>query len=103
MCLLCKHLAIFTQNPGEGSLPSILNANKQILICYVPLQILSDTNFLNAAFLKLFKFREIGMHVSPVTMSHPSPRTVAPPPCLPLVIKDPLKEDLRFFHGILIG
>jgi hypothetical protein len=31
--------------------------------------------------------------VSPVTMSHPSPRTVAPPPGLPLYIKDSLKAD----------
>jgi hypothetical protein len=30
-------------------------------------------------------------------MSHPSQRTVAPPPCLPLDIKDLLKEDVRFF------
>jgi hypothetical protein len=33
------------------------------------------------------------MQVSLVTMSHPSPGTVAPPPCLPLNIKDSLKED----------
>jgi hypothetical protein len=43
-------------------------------------------------------------------MSHPSPRTVAPPPCLPLDIKDSLKEDVRFFgwggflmEGFLMG
>jgi hypothetical protein len=30
-------------------------------------------------------------------MSHPSLRTVAPPPCLPLDIKELLKEDARFF------
>jgi hypothetical protein len=32
-------------------------------------------------------------------MSCPSPRTVVPPPCLPLGIKDWLKEDRRFFDG----
>jgi hypothetical protein len=32
-------------------------------------------------------------------MSHPSPRTVAPPPCLPLDTKDSLKEDAGFFDG----
>jgi hypothetical protein len=32
-------------------------------------------------------------------MSLPSLRTVAPPPCLPLDIKDSLKENLRFFDG----
>jgi hypothetical protein len=37
------------------------------------------------------------MQVSLVIMSHPSPRTVAPPPCLPLDIKELLKEDARFF------
>jgi hypothetical protein len=40
--------------------------------------------------------------VSPVTMSRPSLRTVAPPPCLPLDIKDLLKEDERFFDGGLM-
>jgi hypothetical protein len=43
------------------------------------------------------------MQVSLVTMSRPSPRTVAPPPCLPLYIKDSLKEDMKFFDGGLIG
>jgi hypothetical protein len=38
-------------------------------------------------------------HGSAVTMPCPSPRTVAPPPCLPLYIKDLLKEDARFFDG----
>jgi hypothetical protein len=52
-----------------------------------------------AAFPKLFKFREAGRQFSLVTMSHPSLRTVAPPPCLPQDIKDLLKEDLRFFVG----
>jgi hypothetical protein len=47
-----------------------------------------------AASPKLFMFREAGMQVSPVTMSCPSPRTAAPP-CLPLDIKDSLKEDTR--------
>jgi hypothetical protein len=36
------------------------------------------------------------MQVSPVTMSHPSLRTAAPL-CLPLDIKDSLKEDRRLF------
>jgi hypothetical protein len=49
-----------------------------------------------AAFLKLFMFREVGMQVSLVTMSRSSPRTVAPPPCLPLYIKVLLKEDGGF-------
>jgi hypothetical protein len=50
-----------------------------------------------AAFPELFVFREAGMQVSPVTVSRPSPRTVAPPTCLPLDIKDLLKEDMRVF------
>jgi hypothetical protein len=33
------------------------------------------------------------VQVSLVTMSHSSQRTVAPPSCLPLDIKDLLKED----------
>jgi hypothetical protein len=33
-------------------------------------------------------FREVGTLISPVTMSRPSTRTVAPPPCLPMDIKD---------------
>jgi hypothetical protein len=33
----------------------------------------------------------------------PSLRNVAPPLCLPLDIKDSLKEDVRFFDGGLIG
>jgi hypothetical protein len=39
------------------------------------------------------------MQVSLVTVSHPSLRTVAAPPCLPLDIKDLLKEDMRFLMG----
>jgi hypothetical protein len=39
------------------------------------------------------------MQVSLVTRSHPSPRTVALPPCLPLDIKDSLKEYVSFFDG----
>jgi hypothetical protein len=49
--------------------------------------------FSRAAFPKLFMFREVGTQVSLVTVSWLSPRTVAPPPCLPLYIKDSLKED----------
>jgi hypothetical protein len=49
-----------------------------------------------AAFSKLFTFREVGMQVPLVTMSRPSQRTAAPPPCLPLYIKDSLKEDRDF-------
>jgi hypothetical protein len=41
-------------------------------------------------------FREAGTQVSPVTMSCLSQRTSAPP-CLPLDIKDSLKEDTRLF------
>jgi hypothetical protein len=37
-------------------------------------------------------FREVGTKVSPVTMPRPSPRTAALP-CLPLDIKESLKED----------
>jgi hypothetical protein len=50
-----------------------------------------------AAFPKLLTFREVGMQISVVIMSRPSPRTVAPPPFLPLDIKDWLKEDGRVF------
>jgi hypothetical protein len=31
-------------------------------------------------------------------MSHSSQRTAAPPPCLPLVIKDSLKEEVRLLE-----
>jgi hypothetical protein len=51
----------------------------------------------SAAFPKLFIFREGGMQVPLVTMSCPSPRTAAPRPCLPLGIKDSLKEVVRLF------
>jgi hypothetical protein len=47
------------------------------------------------AFPKLFTFRS-REQVSLVTLSFPSPRTVAPPPCLPPNIKDTLKEDRGF-------
>jgi hypothetical protein len=47
-------------------------------------------------------FREVGMQISLITMSHPSLRTVAPPPCLPLDIKDLLKEDTGFLMGKLM-
>jgi hypothetical protein len=50
----------------------------------------------SAAFPKLFTFREVRTQVSSVTMSCPSPRTVALPPCLPPDIKDSLKKDRRF-------
>jgi hypothetical protein len=56
-----------------------------------------------AAFPKLFTFSEVRSQVSLVTVSHPSPITVAPPPCLPLDIKVSLKEDGRFLDGGLIG
>jgi hypothetical protein len=52
-----------------------------------------------AAFPKLFTFREVRMQVSLVTMSHPSQRTVALPPCLPLDITDFL-EDKRFWMRV---
>jgi hypothetical protein len=54
-----------------------------------------------AAFPKLFKFRQVESQVSLVTMPRPSLRTVAPPPCLPLDVKDLLKEDMKFFDGSL--
>jgi hypothetical protein len=44
-----------------------------------------------------FRVQRNGRQVSIVTMSCPSPRTVALPPCLPLDIKDSLKEDVRLF------
>jgi hypothetical protein len=50
-------------------------------------------------FPKLFTFREVGTQVSLAPMSRPSPRTVAPLPCLPPYIKDSLKEDVGFFDG----
>jgi hypothetical protein len=37
------------------------------------------------------------MQVSPVIMSLSSLRTTAPPPCLPLSIKNPLKEEEGLF------
>jgi hypothetical protein len=52
-----------------------------------------------AAFPKVFTFIKVGMQISLVTMSRPSPRTVAPSPCLPLYVKDLLKEEERFFDG----
>jgi hypothetical protein len=59
-------------------------------------------------------FREVGTQVSLLTMSRPSPRTIAPPRFLPLDIKDLLKEDAGLFFdggadgrvvlmGVLIG
>jgi hypothetical protein len=42
---------------------------------------------------------QVGTQVSLVTMLHPSLTTVAPPPCLPLDIKDWLKEDVKLFDG----
>jgi hypothetical protein len=50
----------------------------------------------------MFTFKEAGMQVSAVTMSRPSPRTVAPPR-LPLDIKDLLKKDARLFDGVFFG
>jgi hypothetical protein len=44
-------------------------------------------------------FREVGTRVSLVTVSCPSLRIVAPPPCLSLDIKDSLKEDKMLFDG----
>jgi hypothetical protein len=58
-----------------------------------------------AAFPKLFIFSEVGRQVSLVTVSSPSLRTVAPPPCLPLDIKDSLKGffDGELMEGFLMG
>jgi hypothetical protein len=44
--------------------------------------------------------KEVGTQVFLVTMSRLSLRTVALPPCLPLYIKDLLKEDAK---GFLMG
>jgi hypothetical protein len=58
-----------------------------------------------AAFPKLFMFREVGMWVSLVTMSHHLPKNWCfMNPCLPLDIKDSVREDSGFsgggfFHG----
>jgi hypothetical protein len=57
----------------------------------------------SAAFPKLFAFREVGRQVSLVSMSRLSLKIVAPPSCLPLDIKDSLKEDLRFFDERCFG
>jgi hypothetical protein len=46
-------------------------------------------------------FREAGTQVSPVTMSLPSLRAAALP-CLPLGIKDSLKEDDAFALGLFL-
>jgi hypothetical protein len=48
-------------------------------------------------------FREAGTQVPLITISHPSPRTVAHPPCFPLDIKDLLKEDARLFNRGFFG
>jgi hypothetical protein len=45
--------------------------------------------------------KKVGMQVSLVTMSCLSPRTVAPPPCLPLDIKDLLKEVFLMEDGLI--
>jgi hypothetical protein len=50
-----------------------------------------EAKFSTGGFPKLFTFREVGMQVSLVTLSCPSWKTVAPPPSLPLDIKDSLK------------
>jgi hypothetical protein len=57
-------------------------------VAWPQLQKGAKAEYSTAAFPKLFKFREVGTQVSLVTMSRPSPRTVVPPSCLPL-----LKED----------
>jgi hypothetical protein len=58
------------------------------------LQKKAKAKYSTAAFPKLF--REVEIQVSLVTMSCPSLRTVVPPPCLPLDIKDSLKKDRVF-------
>jgi hypothetical protein len=52
-----------------------------------------------AAFPKLFTFGEVESRFLLFQCQDHSQRTVAPPPCLPLDIKDSLKEDIRFFDG----
>jgi hypothetical protein len=54
------------------------------------------TQLLFLSCLSSERFREVGMQVSLVTMSHPSLITVAPSPCLPLDIKDLLEKDGGF-------
>jgi hypothetical protein len=58
------------------------------------LEELEETKKQNAAQLLFLNclLREVRMQFSLVTMLRPSQRTVAPPPCLPLDIKDSLKR-----------
>jgi hypothetical protein len=49
----------------------------------------------------LFILREAGRQDSLYSVSL-SLRTVAPPPCLPLDIKDLLKEDVRVFDEVFL-
>jgi hypothetical protein len=53
-----------------------------------------------AAFPKVFMFRELQSQVPPVPGNHNvmPPRTVAPPPCLPLYIINLLEVDEAAMH-----
>jgi hypothetical protein len=62
--------------------------------------VLEERERQNAAqllFLSCLHSERIGRQFSLVTMSCLSLRTAAPPPCLPLYIKDSLKEGLMGF------
>jgi hypothetical protein len=81
--------------------------NDRLSLAWPQLQKGAKAKYSTAAFPKLFMFRE-RTQVSLVTMSHPSQRTVAPPPCLPLDIKDSLRRMrvflmAGFFDGGLMG
>jgi hypothetical protein len=52
-----------------------------------------------ATFPKLFTFRESRFHLFQCHAPHQ--RTVTPPPCLPLYIKDLLKEYGGFWIGLI--
>jgi hypothetical protein len=52
-----------------------------------------------AAFPKLFTFREVESRFLFLQCHAPSLRTAALPPCSPLDIRDPLREDRGFFDG----
>jgi hypothetical protein len=69
----------------------------RLSLAWPQLQKGAKTKCSTVAFPKLSTFREVGMQVSLVTMSCSFLRTVTPFPCLPLDIKDLLKEDTRGF------
>jgi hypothetical protein len=68
----------------------------RLSLAWPHLQKRAEAKCSTAAFPKVVSVQRSRKQVSLVTMSHLSLRTVAPPPCLPLDIKDLLKEDTRF-------